>query len=428
MNEFNPFPLEQLPDSLRQMAVESAESIGCDPTYTVQPILAAAAWALGAGVVVRLKPGWTEPPILWLATVGSSGSAKTPAARPALRPVQDLQHEWMEGAGGLSLAGPLRRAIVGDITFEALAGLLYDNRHGLLLVCDELAAWLASFTRYKGSSDAARWLSLHSGDPLTVDRKTSEPRQLHIRRPILSIVGGIQPDILAGHMTNENRSSGLMPRLLLAMPPERHKGWHSDRFVSSATLEAYASAIRTVVLQVEGLESPVEVPLSETAMAKWARFYNKWNEELPDLHSDYLKSVWSKTEAYAARLSLIVGSFRRIEAGDNVSDDWELTKEDVESGTAIAKWFAREHRRVDQLLSGQVRHEDLQAHARWIRGRGGEVSVRDFQRERNLPRAGDAERVLMALANANYGQLIVRGSGPSGGRPSHRFVLEWNGE
>ena len=70
------------------------------------------------------------------------------------------------------------RCIVSDTTVEALAPLLLANPRGLLFAREELAGWIGSFDRYaggKGGADSAHWLSMHSGEPIIVDRKTGNP-------------------------------------------------------------------------------------------------------------------------------------------------------------------------------------------------------------------------------------------------------------
>ncbi|MGL4513852.1 MAG: DnaB-like helicase N-terminal domain-containing protein, partial [Lacipirellulaceae bacterium] len=50
-----PFPTGALPEPLRSLVVEGAKSIGCDESFVALPGLAAAAGAIGATRVLRLK-------------------------------------------------------------------------------------------------------------------------------------------------------------------------------------------------------------------------------------------------------------------------------------------------------------------------------------------------------------------------------------
>ena len=80
---YRPFPVEALPPVLREFVEEVAASVPCDPAFAALPALAAAGAAVGGALVVSPKRGFAEPPILWLCTVGDSGTGKSPAAKPA---------------------------------------------------------------------------------------------------------------------------------------------------------------------------------------------------------------------------------------------------------------------------------------------------------------------------------------------------------
>lgn len=94
-DRYEPFPLDALPDALRGFVVRGAQSIGCDPAYIVLPMLSALAAAIGNTRLIELKPGWTEPSIIWTAIVGESGTMKSPALALALQPTRDRQSRAM---------------------------------------------------------------------------------------------------------------------------------------------------------------------------------------------------------------------------------------------------------------------------------------------------------------------------------------------
>ena len=250
-DHFRPFPVDALPQPIRGFVAAGANAIGCDASYLALPLLTALASAIGNTQRLQIKRGWYAPPIIWGAIVGESGTAKSPAFRLALRPVNDRQSkvfrsfaaeqakhkeemkEWLatpKGERGPSPEPPVCvRYIVSDTTVKALAPILAGNPRGLMLGRDELSGWIGSFDRYTGkgkaSADAASWLSMHSAESITVDRKSGDPRTIHVPHAAVCISGGIQPDILARALTPEHRECGLAARLLLAYPPRRVKRW-----------------------------------------------------------------------------------------------------------------------------------------------------------------------------------------------------------
>lgn len=316
---YQPFPTEQLPEPIRALVEDGAAAIGCDTAFIALPTLAALASAIGNTRRVRLKRTWTEPAILWAAVVGESGTAKSPALELALQCVkarQDaamrehttamLDHEraaelhavrhkaWLKRMGHATDPGPdhppeppiepaCERTWTDDATTEAMAALLAENERGLLLATDELAGWFGRMDRYTGSkgSDAAKWLEMHGGRSVVVDRRGSGV--VHVPRAAVSVCGGIQPSILARAIGDTNRENGLLARLLLAHPPRRAKRW-TDRDVDDRTLDAVGAIYdRLYGLSMdtdpEGEPTPRIVALSPEARLRFIAFYNTHNAE-----------------------------------------------------------------------------------------------------------------------------------------------------
>ena len=95
------------------------------------------------------------------------------------------------------------RCIINDATPEKVAEILSRYPSGSLMVHDELAGWLDSFERYNsGQSPRAFYLSCWNGGTFLKDRVGKGTRDLNAEIRVdnlaLSILGGIQPDRLAG--------------------------------------------------------------------------------------------------------------------------------------------------------------------------------------------------------------------------------------
>jgi hypothetical protein len=248
---YEPFPLESLPEPLRQYVHQAALALGCDPAFVALPVLGVAAGLIGYTRVLLLKRTWRVPAVLWTLVVADSGSLKTPAWRHATDYLFKLQkrldhcykcelaqviqakekHEAAVKAAKRGEGEPpgeepielVRRTVfTSDATIEAVAELIGENPRGLVVACDELAGWLGSFARYKGKSggtDLPRWLSMHSAGGFAYHRKTGDRRRIVVPNAVVSIAGGIQPGILARVLIGEFFEAGLAGRLLMAMPP-----------------------------------------------------------------------------------------------------------------------------------------------------------------------------------------------------------------
>jgi len=87
---------------------------------------------------------------------------------------------------------------------------------GLLLVRDELSGWLGSFDKYGGGgSDRAFSLEMYGGRSYVVDRMKS-PEPLRIRHLTVGVLGGVQPDKIAG--ITDGPDDGLVSRILWTWP------------------------------------------------------------------------------------------------------------------------------------------------------------------------------------------------------------------
>ncbi len=430
--------------------------IGCDPSYIALPLLVGFASAIGNSRRVQIKRGWTEPAVLWGAIIGESGSMKSPALDLALRVVRERQgqalrehacalraydiqrqnHErdlnaWRKAKGnGDPPAAPeppiCERWLTDDITIEALAMLLQDNPRGLLVLRDELSGWL-HFDRYsaKGQGgEVAKWLETHRAQPLVVDRKTSGT--LYVPRAAVSIIGGIQPGILARYVGQEHRDNGLLARLLLAMPPRWPKVWNDADIDPSAetALAAIFDALHDLAPEVnaDGEPQPVLVTLTPAGKQAWIKFYNKHNAEADGLCGD-LAAAWAKLEGYAARFALIHHLVRQVTTDSESHGIEAIEAVSVDAGVKLSRWFAHEAGRVYAMLAEGHDTRQQRQLVDLIQRKGGSVTVREWQRTRSHPSAEVAEAELAKLVEAGAGQWAFTPPGPRGGRPSHCFML-----
>ena len=455
--EWMPFPVETLPSSMATFVNESAQAIGCGDGSTVAlPLLAAVASAIGLTRFIEAKPGWKEPSILWCAVVSESGTQKSPAMRSALQFIHERQsaawedhqrsklafeHEQLHydkdlsawktsrknsaaGDAPVKPSTPIaKRFILSDSTIEALAPILADNPRGVLLACDELGGWFGSFDQYRarGGGDVARWLSMHSGEALTVDRKTSGT--IHVARASVNICGCIPPAVFKSSLGTQHTDNGLLARLLLAMPPRTLKKFSESTcgITTVKTMQNIFEALFALSVPVEG---PKSLTLSPSARRAYEMFYNENAIELCTA-SGAVASMLSKNEAVALRLALVVHVVRQ--AGDEPTLKDVVDLESMNSGIVLARWFSRESRRVySTLLHDSIGKTTGASSAyEWIRNQGGSASLNDL---RHGPRAFRgppeiADTAVNELVDAGLAVRSIIAASTNGGRPEERITL-----
>ena len=462
-----PFPMDALPEVVRRYVEEASDSLGCDPAFVAAPLLVVLAAAIGDFCVIKLKATWKEPSILWVAVIAPSASQKTPAINLALAPLhpinrrgfrdhekvmQEFERDMLLYEGDLAdwkrtgrknddpppekpQRPECKRYIVSDITMEALADRLSSNPHGLLVFVDELAGWVGSFDAYRSGSnkDESAWLAIHSGSPLTVDRKTGKPTT-YIERPTVSIIGGIQPGVFAslfgGKDGKQKSECGMTQRLLICEPPLKAKTWRPDAIIDTETEKAIFEVVKKLVelspsIGPDGERVPHSIDLDRDAKATWERFFNEHAHETHN-STGAIRAHWGKLEAYAARLALVL-HLAEFEFDDNAPT--KINVRSMAAGIRVARWFGGEAQRIYAKVLGvdgevDTEQRDLIA---WIERKGGSATVRDSTRGpveyKGKGGADKAEAALNDLAQKGIGVWVVDSHGGGKGRPGQVFTL-----
>jgi Protein of unknown function (DUF3987) len=433
-----PFPLNVFPAPLRQYIGEVSAALPCPPEVIAYELLAALGSSIGNTRRIMLKPGWTEPSVIWSIAIMRSGALKSPAHDAAMRFLREAQnkaftdhkesladyerslmvHEKAMAAWRRDSDAPddpptppekpiCPRCVTSDATVEALADILENNPRGVMLERDEFAGWFGSFDRYAAhvGGDVPAWLSMHRAGPITVDRKTGK-RTIYVPCAHVCVCGTIQPETLRRILTPQFFDCGLPARLLLVMPAPLPKEW-SEKSPSDQIINAMRATFNQLLAlkpDVGEDESPRPfiLPLSKDAKKIWIAFYNTHAveaESLPDAGA----AAWAKLEAYAARIALI---FALVRNPDTIEIDFQSMGDAIR----LVQWLCAETRRVYAMLAGDSepqRLEELNSWiVRWIRRNSADgVTARDLKiaRHRRYESSDTADADLSALAKAGYG-------------------------
>jgi hypothetical protein len=395
------FPISAFPTTVRQFVREAAVSVGCPTDYVGLSTLAAVSAAIGDTRRISIKRDWSEGAAIFGMIVGGAASKKTPAMNLALKPVRERQmafkaeyerqkeeHEaalahykeaLKEDPGARKPDKPtLGRTYADDTTVERLADLLNENRRGVLIIKDELSGWLGSMNQYKqGGKGADRqfWLSVHTNQPVSVDRKsTDEP--VIVAHPWVSVIGGIQPEVLPDF--GKDRGDGLIDRFIPVYPKPRVGRWTDDE-VSAQVREEYVRTINSLYRLRHANDEedpfPSKVGMTPEAKALFVAEYNRLHDELeaPGF-PQRLRPAWGKLEAYFARFALILAMTRVAELGNQgqagVAEN--VTREDMAGAVQLLTYFKNHVRRVYTGLYGDSPSDRLAADLRdFLTSQGG---------------------------------------------------------
>lgn len=317
------FPVDALPDPLRSLVREGAAASDIDPAFVALPLLGIAGGLIGPAVRLELKRGWVETAQQWLAVIAEPGRGKTPGEKHArhggLDQLQAEAHQqyqreqedyeaqvadWSRQPEGQRGSRPQPPQMISyysaDATMEALNGML-AIRPSLVVLRDELVSWVRSCDAYRGGrgGDRSAWLSLWSGVPVKVDRKSGKP--IYITDPVVSVAGGIQPDMLPALAEEANRRDGFIDRMLFAFPDDHVPGWTEDE-ISDSTLWAVENQMQRLV-RLTPLENPLR--LSAPARETWVGWYRGNATDQRNV-SGILGGIYAKLPIQLARLILLL--------------------------------------------------------------------------------------------------------------------------
>jgi hypothetical protein len=459
-DSYRPFPTQVLPSLCSEFVRQAAASIGCDESMIALPLLTAIAAAIGNACRIELKPGYSEPAVIWAAVVSESGSRKSPALECPIRPLRKKEGEAIKQFRGAmrdyeidmrnfraatkkakksqtdSATPPdepalpvCRRYTVSDVTSEAVAVRLEQNPRGLLLIRDELAGFFSCMNQYKSGGkggDEAAYLAMHGARFLTIDRKNSEKPQIYVPLAALSIVGAVQPGVLQRILTRARMESGMAARFLLAYPPPKTVHW-TEKTIDK-TIEDRLETMFDWLVDLElkfdeqtGEPSPALLPLAPDAKPLWIAFHDEHAAEQTELQGD-LSAAWAKLTGYAARLSLIC-ELATWATGDDFQPPTSVSAASVKAGIALARWFSTETKRIYAILDETDEQREVRELVDYIRQQGGTVTARQLTRgPRRYRNHGDlAEADLQRLAAQNLGEWVHLASGDQGGRPTIAF-------
>lgn len=445
---YTPFPVDCLPTVAATFVQQCSSVFGCDPALFALPTLVVMAGAIGNSRLIQLKSTWQEPAILWGTIVSNSGTMKTPAARAAMKPLEDIHQQWLmprldedrspkqEQSTQSStdktmpvLSPPQDRLMCNDVSLAALAVLLAQNPKGLILYRDELAGWLSPLVQNgeKANKERSLWLQVYQGEPLTVDRKSRGT--IHVLRGSVSVLGTIQPATLSRLMTTACQESGLSARLLMAMPPTIKKKW-TDKEITLKAQSDYRGLIEHLAHLPVDLEPPVSLELTKPARKVWGRFYDQWAEKQDEATPRKL-ALLAKLEGIAARLALIhhvatqVQGLKKNQQLNHSRLRAGIGKDSINNGVAMVEWFARERERIEHEIGSSPEISPVRQLQAWILKRGGAVTTRELIRARpgTYRTASDAKQALDDLVERKLGLWETVPSTSKGGRPTERFVL-----
>ncbi len=288
--EVPPFPVQALPDAFRDWIGDAAYRMDVPLDFMAVTALCSAGAVIGRQCGIHPKAGdsWIVVPNLWGICVGPPSLGKSPAMREALAGIRALEADAAQAnaearaafdteaiiaqaaadaaeralkrnpaapnarelaatiAAARSEAPEPKRYRTADPTVEALSELLQRNPNGLLLLRDELLAWLCALERTGREGDRAWFLESWDGtDRSSFDRIG---RGSGAFNHCVAILGNMTPGQLRRYVAEATGGShgadGLLQRFQLAVYPNASPPEYRDGRIDSEAQRVYVEAFR----------------------------------------------------------------------------------------------------------------------------------------------------------------------------------------
>ena len=290
-------------------------------------------------------------PCFWLAIVERSGSNKSEPMSRLMKPLaainKDLCREFNKAYADFAASGskgtpPARqKIIISDSTPEIRYQLMVTN--GLVLVRDELNGFFKDIGRYSSSGEVENLLSTWSGQGFPVDRVNAA--SFEVETPFLSIIGGIQPRVMAEAFGAKGfAESGFIPRWLFVVPTDsRVPDSVSEKLIDKDLENEWYSLILSL-WRMERREFRLSTEAEKAYQGYMRRTADIMNA--PDC-DDAVRANYAKMRIYCLRFALTI---HLLKHGAKAVD--EVDRKTMDSAIRTCDVFAYWNRQALSLICG----------------------------------------------------------------------------
>lgn len=360
------FPIDIFPKPIQSYILECKETLDSSVDYMGCSMLWLCSVIIGNSIQIEVKKGWNETATIWLAVVGKAGLGKTPSIHNIIKPLLSAnnkeiknyikQLEKFEYYDKLTakekkeheeIQKPSKtQFIANDITIEALVELHQENKNSVGVFKDELAGWFKDMNKYREGSDLEFWLSTWSGKAISLNRKTA--KSSFVDKPLVSVLGGIQPSILNSFYTEDNKDNGFMDRMLLSYPDLNIEAWN-DKEMSYDSINWFSDSIiafyetikhKVVEYNEDGDIEPKIAIIPKESKTEWIRVFNEYtNIQNSDTENEYMKSMLPKQKSYLPRFALLINVLDSFFDDTKKADALTISKDSILKAEKVSKYF-----------------------------------------------------------------------------------------
>ena len=353
------FPAESFPKDVAAMVSGVATETQTPPDIAGTIALAALSAAAGGKVLVRVRPGWTEPANIYAAAVAAPGTRKSAVYRALTAPLYAAErglnadsadaryHAQVERERLTELDAKARQAavksgspealadaadaarklaehqvpeplqlITSDVSPEECVSIMAAQGGRLAIMSAEGRIFDIITGRYSnGEPSLSPFLEGHAGDALRVNRRG---RYEYIDRPAITLGVCIQPSVLAWIARKDRlRGQGMLARFLYAVPADLVGYRESEPPpVTEDVRSRYETTVTTLVRSLADLAEPVTLDLADPARKRLIEYQAQIEPRLRAGGDLYGIRDWAaKLAGATARIAALIHVAARLRDG-----------------------------------------------------------------------------------------------------------------
>lgn len=381
----NNFPVGAFPILIQDIIKTTNESLNFPIDFIGASLLFAASVAIGNTHKAQIKNNFQESAVLYLALVGRAGTNKSAPLEFALKPITHrdsvafAEFERQKRDYDLAIKQPKKdnpnypetekpfwnKTLLSDYTPEALTDVHKFNKRGIGVYVDELAGWFKNFNRYNKGSESEFWLSIWSGKPINIDRKTGDA--VFISRPFVSVGGTIQNGLLKELAKDNRTQNGFIDRILFVIPENLQKEYWNDNELPGVITDSWQKIISNLLALPCTFDETITpapkvlqfAPNAKAILLDWQRH----NTDLcNNAESEAIGSMYSKMDMYVVRLALILELLQWACTGGSKQN---IGIEAINGAIALIEYFKNSalkvHKTINNIKPIETEPENKQA-------------------------------------------------------------------
>lgn len=337
-------------DYIAEVLKESALGIPTNPDAIVTILLPVLASVIGtrSRIVVNPNTRYIVPFILRTMIVAKSGNKKSPTARLAIDPLQDMNidayksykqelKQWQESGDDKQPKPVQRRFITQDSTFDGLIKVHEENPQGFLCFVDELYGYFKRMNKFYNGDDVTRDLELFEGKPL-IKTRASEDSNIFLERTAISITGTIQEVALKQILDNKDDLTGISARWLIwagKMP----LGKLTQRSLNDS--HSLSDLIDDIINELLGMDINSDLLIDDKAYELFRIWQNSIMDSITNLSLPQLENKYSKIESDVIKFAGILHFYYLVTNPELITNEIIINSEIMTRAIILGNHYLR---------------------------------------------------------------------------------------